>query len=449
MRPMLKLSLVSLLALAAAFPAHAATLDVDASGSATYTTISDAIAAAIDGDLIRVETGTYAEAIDFDGKMLTIYSRSGSASTIIDAGGAASWAVQATSGEAPGTTLQGFTVRNTGDGGIYVYNADFALDDVVVEDLGSTGYYGPGLYAASSSVTVANSAFSGITGYVGGAVYASASTLDFSNTTFSDNWSYYGSAMFLTGSDATLTDSTVDANESYYGGPGIYAYASSTVVGTNLAITNNISGYGYGAGLLVSTSSDATLTGGEISDNVATYATSGYYGAVWIETNSTLSATSVTFARNEGYGGSAVTLYNYSEGTFDDCTFEDNTSLYYGALQLSASDATVTNSTFTGNTSGGYGAGIFASSAFTLDVTGSTFDSNVATYYGGAIYAYYYGEVAIADSTFEDNEASYGGAIWAQQLYDVITLSDSTFSGNEASSGTGGAMYAYYYAEVD
>ncbi len=445
-----KRTLLALCGLFAATPAFAATHDVDVSGSATYTSIQDAIDAATDGDYIRVAAGTYTESIDFDGKKLYIFSRAGSASTIIDGAGAASWAVTVSSGEPTGTTLEGFTLRNTGAGGIYVVSSDLALIDMVVEDLGSTSYYGPGLYASSATIEVSDSSFSGITGYAGGAAYLASSTVTFADTTFSDNWAYYGAAIYAATSDLTMTTVTLDGNENYYGST-IYAYNSVTLDATDLVSTANIANYGSGTTIYATTNCDVTLSGGEISDNLSTYAmSSGYYGALWVETNSTLAVTGTTFARNEGYGGAAATVYNYSSATFDGCTFEDHSAGAYGVLHVSTgSDLVVTNSSFSGNSSAGYGAAIYAASSVTLEVSDTTFDDNVATYYGGALYAYYYGDVTITDVSFTGNQATTGGAIYAQQLYDLLSLERVEFDGNEASGGSGGAVYAYYYTEFE
>ncbi len=427
--------------------ALAATLDADAAGTTAYLTIQSAIDAAVTGDNIRVYSGTYNEAIDYQGKELYIYSRFGSTVTTLDAGGTSTWAVTVDDGEALGTTLDGFTLKNGSAGGIYVANSDLALVDVSVEDLGSTSYYGPGLYASNSTVTAEDSNFSGITGYYGGAMYASGSTLTLNNTSITDNYAYYGSAIYSTSSDFTSSVLTVTGNENVYGGT-IYLYDRSTLDATDFTGTGNTSGYGYGSVLQAAYSSDATFTNADISDNFTTYASSGYYGALYIEAASSLTASNVTFSNNEGYGGGAATIYNASSGSFDSCTFTDHTSGYYGPLLISSGDVTVSSSTFSGNSAGYYGGAIYAGSTSTLVVTDTLFDGNTALYYGGALYLYYYVEASITDSTFTENESTNGGAIYAQQLYSTMEVDSCSFTDNLATTGAGGAIYSYYYADM-
>jgi predicted outer membrane repeat protein len=449
MRRMFTRSFLVGLALLASSPALAATLDVDASGGSTYSTLQAAIDAASDGDNIRVFNGTYNESIDFKGKKIYVYARTSSRNVILDAGGAATWAVTATSGEPSGATLHGFTIRNAGAGAIYVANGNLDLKDVKVEGVGSTGYYGSGLYASNATVSAEDSSFSDVTSYVGGAVYATGSTLAFADTTFTGNYAYYGGAIYATTTDITATTVTLTGNESLYGG-NLYLYDRSSLTATDLTATGNASNYGSGAAIQAAYSSDVDLTGGSISDNLSNYASSGYYGAVYVEQASSITATGVTFSNNEGYGGGAVTVYASSTGVFDTCTFTDHTSSYYGPIfAYSNVDVTVKDSTFSGNSVTGYGGGIYAASTVALDVEGSTFDGNNAVYQGGAVYAHYDVTATFTDTTFSSNESTNGGAIFAQQLYDVMTLDTTTFSANVATTGAGGAIYAYYYAELD
>jgi predicted outer membrane repeat protein len=447
MAGMLTCSLPFVLGLLAATPAFAATLDVDVAGTTTYLTIQSAIDAATSGDNIRVLSGTYNESLNYGGKKLYIYSKFGSKKTTLDAGGAATWAVTVSSGEASGTTLDGFTLKNSGAGGIYVASSDLALVDVQVEGLGSTGYYGSGLYASSATITTEDSSFSDITSYIG-AVYAANSTLTFDTTSFADNYAYYGAAVYATNSDIKATTLSVTGNENLYGGT-FYLYDRCTFDANGLTATGNTTNYGSGSVIMAAYTVDVTLTDGTVSDNYATYASSGYYGAIYVDQASALTATDITFANNEGYGGGGATVANYSSATFESCTFDDHTTGYYGPLfVVTGSDVTVNNSSFSGNSAAYYGGAIYVSSTCTLAVDNSTFDANRASYYGGAIYTYYYVENAISDSTFTSNESTNGGAIYAQQLYSTMTVEGCEFSDNAATTGAGGAIYSYYYADM-
>ena len=62
--------------------AHAAILKVPIQ----FPTIQDAINAAVNGDTVLVDDGTYVENIDFIGKAITVTSVNGAEATVIDGG---------------------------------------------------------------------------------------------------------------------------------------------------------------------------------------------------------------------------------------------------------------------------------------------------------------------------------------------------------------------------
>ena len=100
-----------------------------------HATIQHAIDAAVNGDEIEVEPGTYVERINLSGKALTLYSTYGPDVTIID-GDAAGHVVTCNNGEGADTVIDGFTVTN-----------------------GQAGY-GGGMYISGSTPIVANCVFS-------------------------------------------------------------------------------------------------------------------------------------------------------------------------------------------------------------------------------------------------------------------------------------------------
>jgi len=91
-------------------PALAATLNVPG----VYPTIQAGIDAAVDGDIVLVSPGTYAENIDFQGKAITVRSDQGPETTTIDGGGTTngSIGVMFHSGEDYGSVIEGFTITN-------------------------------------------------------------------------------------------------------------------------------------------------------------------------------------------------------------------------------------------------------------------------------------------------------------------------------------------------
>ncbi|MFN7143304.1 MAG: hypothetical protein ACK4YP_05975 [Myxococcota bacterium] len=108
---------------------------VDCAGAADFASIGEAVAAAESGDTIHVRPCTYAEDVDFRGKTLVIASTEGSADTVIE--GVDGAVVRAVSGEGPGTTLRGFTLRGGGDGGeaaVYVDFSSLRVEESVLEE---------------------------------------------------------------------------------------------------------------------------------------------------------------------------------------------------------------------------------------------------------------------------------------------------------------------------
>ncbi len=143
---------------------------VDCAGGGDFTTIGDAVAAAVDGDLVHVAPCTYTESIDFAGKALRIVSTGSSADTFVDGRGGGA-AVRAVLGEGTGTTLEGFTISNGGSAvepAVYVDFASLRLVDVVLSDnRGWATIYGTSADVELAGVTVAgNRTSSGVAVYM-------------------------------------------------------------------------------------------------------------------------------------------------------------------------------------------------------------------------------------------------------------------------------------------
>jgi hypothetical protein len=141
-----KLFLLALAAtVASGAPAIAATLEVDDSGGAPYSTIGAAIAAATPNvDDVFVHCGLYRENIQMrDG--VSVFG-AGAPCTVID--GSASGSVVTASGIGASTVLKGFTIRNGSaerGGGIFLEDSSMRIRGNVIES-NTASLWGGGIY---------------------------------------------------------------------------------------------------------------------------------------------------------------------------------------------------------------------------------------------------------------------------------------------------------------
>src|ERR1041384_4920305 len=97
-------------------------------------TIQAGIDAAVEGDVVAVDPGTYVENLNLEGKAIKLASTTGPGATTID-GGAVASVITVASGEGRSTVIQGFTIQN----GVATFES---------------GYAGGGLYVSGSSPTI-------------------------------------------------------------------------------------------------------------------------------------------------------------------------------------------------------------------------------------------------------------------------------------------------------
>ena len=87
---------------------------------------------ATDGDTVLVAPGTYLGTIDFRGKAIKLISQQGPLVTIIDGGRSSAPVVSFSNGEGPDSILQGFTIQNGHDKGIFANNASPGIINNIV-----------------------------------------------------------------------------------------------------------------------------------------------------------------------------------------------------------------------------------------------------------------------------------------------------------------------------
>jgi len=195
-------------------------------------TIQAAINAANNGDTVLVAPGTYLENINFGGKAITVASSGGPSVTTID-GGAQGSVVTFSSGEPATSVLNGFTIRN----GL------------------QNGLFGGGIYIASSSPTITGNIVTGNHAAVGCGIYVN------------------GGSPLIQSNTITANDQT-GAGDGGQGGGGILISGSNTapaapqIIGN--AITNNsVAAGGNGGGISVGYFSSPLIQGNMIQGNKA------------------------------------------------------------------------------------------------------------------------------------------------------------------------------------
>ncbi len=254
-----------------AWPQVTLVVDNDGQGSAAncldstpaFSTISAAIAAAMDGDTILVCPGLYLENINFHGKAITVKSVAGPARTIID-GNQADSVVTFASGETPNAVLSGFTLRNG--------RSDFGMPS-----FGNGG----GIHILSSSPTIVgnmiinNQAHDGLgISVIFGSPLIQANTIQ-DNVRIGCSGGVGGGGIKILGASTAQILQNIIANHSIWcgDGGGISLFSAGTpVIRGNIIKDNAVSGIfpcAQGGGIWIIDISDPLIIGNVITGNTA------------------------------------------------------------------------------------------------------------------------------------------------------------------------------------
>ena len=209
---------------------------------ADYATIQEGIDAAVVGDTVLVQPGTYFENINYNGKNITVGSlflttadTSFISQTLID-GNQNGSVVTFESGEDSTTVLTGFTIQNGAEedgAGIYLYGSSPILHDLVVTNNHTIGDYsrGGGIYNYSylkfSSPIIYNCIINDNSSYNGGGIYCYYSTIHLSNIIISDNNAVNGGGCSYMSSRIYFQNVTIRYNNASNKGGGIHSFDSS------------------------------------------------------------------------------------------------------------------------------------------------------------------------------------------------------------------------------
>ena len=399
-----------------------------------FASIQAAIYAAVNGDVIEVPSGTYYEHLNFSGKQITLYSRSGDPEdTIVDGrftdlssgttvlSSFKGSVMTCKSGEANTTVIEGVTLSN----GLGTYAGGYR--------------YGGGLYNMQSSPTVTDCIFTAnvVTGDGGGMYNTTNSSPSVTHCIFADNMAYFagGGMDNRLGCSPTVIDCTFSQNTALTNGGGMENFNKCSPTVTNCIFVRNQAQNG-GGGMYNENNNSPAVTDCIFREN-RVYSYDG--GAVYNHT-STPKLTRCVFESNiaNRYGGAVIN--NGSLSNLLDCTFIANsTNTEGGAVMNYNSSARYTGCMFTRNTSNNGGAMFnrLNSSPIILDCT---FEYNTAATQGGALYNYEGTQnPMIAYSLFLGNRANNdrGGAI-INNCAGTLKLNHCLFIGNYAKAYGGG-----------
>lgn len=472
-------------------PVWANTWTVSSGGS-----IQSALNSASNGDVIQIESGTYFECLNPNGKSLSI---EGIGAVLINGSSCSSLftlssfetlnvsdvQLKNTSGlvlsvaSGSSATLTGVSVSGSGYsnqsqsslGGVIYVEGAVTIDDSTFST--NSGGLGGVIHVDGGSVVVSTSTFSSNSALNGGVLYArDGAYISSTNNTFQNNMaSQFGGVYdFLFGVTFVESGSTYNSNQSTgsYGGV-LYANHNTTAfIPNEITISdavfesnqapNGTAYSGSGGVMYVENRSTISIHNSQFIDNSATNG-----GALWVKAaNDTVTITDSIFAENTADQSGAVGVMAQGASAPTDLvvsgsTFVDNqaNSGYAGAISLGSTSGSqshgsveIENSTFEGNIAGtsssANGGAILINTSASDDVliSGSMFDGNIAHSSGGALYINGAQNVNILTSRFLNNEASsaasytrYGGAIQISNV-DSISLNNSILCGNSITKYT-------------
>lgn len=310
----------------------------DGSQEHPFDSIQEAINNSVHGDTVVVLPGIYSgngnHDIDFMGRAITVRSKDGPESCIIDckAKGRGFYF----NGDEGTTLLDGFTIKNgyaDYGGGIYNGGSPTITNCIFTEN--SAEREGGGIYNYSNKPIITNCIFTGNSASNGGGIYNGLSDLSIMNCVFNENEAYEGGGIYNGSSNLTIIDCSFTQNHADSGGGGMYNERS------NLTITDCIF------------NRNSANSGG------------GMYNYI-CDSN----VIRCTFNRNSALDGGGMCNHGRSEPNIINCTFTENIADIKGGSMYNSgySRPTVNNGIFTKNLAK-YGGGIYSDSNSNLTLT--------------------------------------------------------------------------------
>jgi hypothetical protein len=326
----MKRVIVMLFFLQAMIPCLANTYYVDANGTGDYATVQAAVNAAVNGDTIVLQPGTYTGAgnrdVNFIGKAITIRGATGEPNDcIIDCQGTQTdrhRGFKFVSGEGISSILEGVTITN-----------GYAPSEAFFVPGSGTWIYGPGgaILCSNSGPYITNCIIRSNKAYnCAGGIYNYQSGTIIKNCIFNSNLNteagaWGGAGIFNEDSNITLNNCSFFANSTTQPGGGIYN-TDSTVDINNCEFNGNTAELCGGG--VCNSGGNVSIRNSYFSGNSMAVSSRGG-GGIANMLSSNVTITNCTFATNNGYDGGAV-WNNRCSIKLKDCTFIGNTGRNYG-----------------------------------------------------------------------------------------------------------------------
>ncbi len=424
----------------------AATLPVPS----TYPTIQAAIDAAVNGDTVLIDDGTYTgngnRDLDLHGKRVVVRSVNGATATILDCGGTPAEPHRGFwfhSREDTLARVEGLTIRNgfgladlrgglAGGGAIHCDTASKPRfsDCVFLSNRGANG--GAVATLGSSYPRFYNCVFRRDSAGFGGAIFARVSNLYLGNCVIDSNQADSGGAIGGSRVIVSIVGSTFDANVAQVCG-GAVLLDSLALKLDSCSLTNN-------SATPVQGPQDATTSYG----GALMLRRTGYYVPVGGDYFRS-SVRNTSFVNDSAFGGGAISLDTSADFSVINCQFLNNHALGSGGGISTAGSIVVDSCAFTNNRAAndtyGFGGGMRVVMEAPI-ITRSLFEGNHARYEGGGIACMYLSNPTIRGCEFRNNSVSiFGGAAVSGHEKDTISIDSCLIVENDRS-----AIYLSHYS---
>ncbi|MDF1816297.1 MAG: right-handed parallel beta-helix repeat-containing protein, partial [Verrucomicrobiales bacterium] len=367
----------------------------------------------------------------------------------------------------------GAALDNTG----WIHTTDATFDGNKSFNVGA-GIYNEGkITATGTGLSVLNSSFTATDQRREGAgvYFTGSSSADWDGGTIDGNVStWHGGGVRITGSaDVKFTNVTISNNKTVHHatdtdtnaiGGGIYASGPTQLTMIDSLVTSNTA-EGRGGGFYIDDTT-VTLVNTDVTNNYAgvTYdaandtmnalltangnAVNREGGGFWLNNQANMTVTGGEISGNVAWQGGGLELRNDAKATFDGVGIQDNVAHNGGGFR-SYEDAEIVfqnNSKIANNFSfNGNGGGFYIGTRVEVQLSDTTIDGNISEDHAGGIYAANDAKIFAERTTISNNLAGYeydgktlgpdadrrGGAMWLSNNAEVHFI-DSTISGNEA-----------------